>query len=138
MARDTGWTMSQENVEIVRAFFEAALDDPDAGGQDYLADDVEFIPFTRIAGPSQGAVGFMRRIADISDQFEDYQVRPERLQAVGDLVVADLRREARSKRGPGVISDRFAQVFTLRDGKIARIKSVPSFADALKAAELSG
>jgi ketosteroid isomerase-like protein len=129
--------MSQENVEIVRAFFEAALDDPDAGGQVYLADDVEFIPFTRLAGPSRGAPGFMRQIADISDQFENYEVRPERLQEVGDLVVADLRREARSKRGPAVISDRFAQVFTLRDGKITRIKSLPSFDEALKAAVLS-
>ena len=126
--------MSQENVEIVRAFFAAALDQPGAQAQTYLADDVEFIPFTRLAGPTRGPLGFIDQIAEIADQFAEYEVRPERLEAVGNLVVADLRRTAKSKRGPAEISDRFAQVFTLRDGKITRIKSFPSFADALEAA----
>jgi ketosteroid isomerase-like protein len=129
--------MSQENVEIVRAFFAAAIEDPEAGAQAYLAHDVEFIPFTRLASPSRRPLSFLGRISDIADQFEDYEVRPERLAEAGDLVVADLRREARSKRGPAVITDRFAQVFTLHDGKITRIESLPSFAQALEAAGLS-
>jgi ketosteroid isomerase-like protein len=128
--------MSETNIEIVRAFFEAALDDPEDGGRAYLADDVEFLPLSRIAGPSRGPQGFMDRIADISDQFERYDVRPERLQGVGGLVVADLRREGKTRRGPAVISDRFAQVFTLRNGKMTRIRSLPTYAEALEAAGL--
>src|SRR5215210_6695988 len=126
--------MSQTNVEIVRAFFAAAIDDPEAGPQAYLSRDVEFIPFTRLASPSEGALSFLGRISDIADQFEDYEVQPERLADAGDLVIADLRRQARSRRGPALITDQFAQVFTLRDGKITRIQSLPSFAEALEAA----
>jgi ketosteroid isomerase-like protein len=128
--------MSQENVEIVRAFFASALDDPESWGDAYLADDVEFIPLARLTGSSRGSRGFVGRITDIADQFDEYEVRPERLEGAGDLVVADLRREARSKRSPAMITDRFGQIFTLREGKITHIRSVPSFEEALKAAGL--
>src|SRR5262245_721679 len=125
--------MSQENVEIVRAFFAAALDDPKSSGHAYLAEDVVFIPLGRLTGSSEGPRGFVGCITDIADQFDEYEVRPERLQGAGDLVVADLRRETRSKRSPALITDRFAQIFTVREGKITRIRSVPSFVEALEA-----
>jgi len=129
--------MSQENVEIVRAFFEAALDGPEGPVKAYLADDLEFLPFSRMAGPSRGPQGFMALVADMADQFERYEVRPERLHGSGELVAADLRREAKTWRGSALIRDRFAQVLTLRDGKIARIRSFPSYAEALEAVGLS-
>jgi len=128
--------MSQENVEIVRAFLEAALLDPEEAAQSYLAADLEFSPFSHPDGPAQGPGGFMHRVEEISAQFETYDVRPDRLEQVGELVVADLRREARSKRGPAIISDRFSQVFALRDGKVVRIDSFPTFREALEAAQL--
>ena len=126
--------MSHENVEIVSAFFEAALHDPEQRGQSYLADDCEFNPFSHPDGPAQGPGGFMRRVEEIASQFETYEVRPDRLEQVGELVVADLRREAKTKRGPAVIRDRFSQVFTLDGGKIVRVDSFPSFGEALEAA----
>jgi hypothetical protein len=76
----------------------------------------------------------MRRVEEIASQFETYEVRPDRLEQVGELVVADLRREAKTKRGPAVIRDRFSQVFTLDGGKIVRVDSFPSFGEALEAA----
>jgi ketosteroid isomerase-like protein len=51
-------------------------------------------------------------------------------------VVAALRCQARSARSPVPLADRFAQVFTLRDGKIVRIQSYPSFDEALEAVGL--
>jgi hypothetical protein len=51
-------------------------------------------------------------------------------------VIADLRREARTRRGTAVIKDRFSQVFTLQVGMIVRIDSFPSFGEALEAAGL--
>ena len=128
--------MAQENLEIVRAFFEAALQDPDEAAQRYLATDLEFSPFSHPDGPAQGPRGFMQRVDELSAQFETYDVRPDRLEQVGELVVADLRREARSKRGPALIRDRFSQVFSLRDGKVVRIESFPTFREALHAAGL--
>jgi ketosteroid isomerase-like protein len=128
--------MSGENVEIVRAFFEEALLDPQAGGNKSLAEDVEYIPFSRMAAPSRGPAGFLDQIADIADQFEIYEVRAERLEEVGDRVVADLRRRAKTKRGPAVVTDRFAEILTLRDGRIVRIQAFATVEEARKAAGL--
>ena len=125
--------MSQENVEIVAAFFEAATSNEHEA---YLADDVEFVPFTRLAGRSRGPEGFTRQIAEIADQFAEYEVRAEQLRPVGDRVVAALQRRARSTRSPVPLTDRFAQVFTLLDREIVRIQSYPSFSEALEAAGL--
>jgi|SRR5215217_9267673 len=128
--------MPQQNMEMVSAFLDAALRDPEGAAQRYLAADLEFSPFSHPDGPAQGPGGFTHRVEELSDQFETYEVRPDRLEQVGELVVADLRREARSKRGPAVLTDRFAQVFSLRDGKVVRIDSFPSFRAALEAARL--
>jgi ketosteroid isomerase-like protein len=126
--------MSQENVEIVSAFFAAA---PEPAYEAFLADDVEFVPFTRLAGGgSRGPAGFSRQIAEMADQFAEYEVQPEQLRPIGDHVVASLQRRARSPRSPAQITDRFAQIFTVRDGKIVRIQSFPSFGEALEAAGL--
>jgi ketosteroid isomerase-like protein len=122
--------MSQENGEIVRAFF---ADEFDPGR--YLADEAEFIPL--MGDRSRGPRGFLGQITDMADQFEAYEVKPERLREAGDVVVADLRRKATSKRSPALIEDRFAQVFTLREGKVIRIESFPTFEEALEAAGLS-
>ena len=128
--------MSQENVEIVRAFFEAAQRDPQQAAQTFFAPDLEFNPFSHPDGPAQGPGGFMERLEELSGQFETYDVRPDRLEQVGELVIADIQREAQSRRGPAVIRDRFSQVFTLHDGKIVRIDSLPTFGEALRAARL--
>jgi len=128
--------MSQENVEIVSAFLEEALRDPEQRGSGYLAADCEFHPFSHPDGPARGPGGFRSRVAELAAQFETYEVRPHRLEQVGELVVAELRREARSKRGPAMIRDRFSQVFTLHDGKIVRVDSFPTFREALEAVGL--
>jgi ketosteroid isomerase-like protein len=136
MTRDTARAMSEENVEIVRAFFEEALLDPENGGNKYLAEDVEYVPFSRMASPSRGPAGFLDQIADIADQFEIYEVQAERLEEVGGRVVADLRRRAKSKRGPVEVTDRFAEIFTLHDGRIVRIQALPTVEEARKVARL--
>ena len=126
--------MSHENVEIVRAFVEAAGRDPKEGSS-YFADDLEFIR-RHLDGPARGPAGFMSRVEELSSQFETYNVRAERLEQVGELVVADLRREATTKRGPAVIEDRSSQIFTLHDGEIVRVESFSTFDEALEAAGL--
>ena len=129
--------MSQESVEIVSAFLEESLRDPEQRGSSYLAADCEFHPSSHPHGLARGPSGFQDRIAALAAQFETYEVRPHRLEQVGELVVAELRREATSKRGPAMIRDRFSQVFTLHDGKVVRVDSFPTFHEAFKAAVLS-
>jgi len=129
--------MSQENVEVVSAFLEESLRDPEQRGSRYLAGECEFHPFSHPHGPARGPAGFRSRVAELAAQFDTYEVRPDRLEQVGELVVAELRREARSKRGPAMIRDRFSQVFTVHDGKIVRVDSFSTFREAFKAAALS-
>src|SRR5262245_53007002 len=126
--------MSQENVEIVQAFVEAVGRDPRDAAQRWLAADCHYHPFGHPDGPAEGPGGFAHRLGDLSDQFDSYEVRTGRVEQVGELVVAELLREAKSKRGPAVIKDRFSQVFTLRDGKIVRVESFPTFGRAVEAA----
>ena len=122
------------NVEIVTAFFAGG----EHGDEAYLADDVEFVPFRRLAGAGcRGPKSFTRYIRGIAEQFAEYEVVPERLRSAGDQVVVDVRRQARSARSSVPLIDHFAQVLTLRNGKIVRIQAYPSFDTALKAAGLS-
>jgi ketosteroid isomerase-like protein len=119
------------NVEIVTAFFAGG----EHGDEAYLADDVEFVPFRRLAGPGcRGPKAFTRYIRGIAEQFAEYEVSPERIRSAGDRVVVDVRRRARSARSAVPLIDHFAQVLTLRDGKIVRIQAYPSFETALAAA----
>jgi ketosteroid isomerase-like protein len=119
------------NAQIVTAFFAGG----EHGDEAYLADDVEFVPFRRLAGAgSRGPKGFTRYIREIAKQFAEYEVKLDRLRCADDQVVVDVRREARSARCPVPLTDRFAQVLTLRDGKIARIEEYPTFEWALETA----
>ena len=133
--------MSQENVDIVRSFIDEVGATPETAVA-RLADDAELVPrpagLSRlVGGGSQGPAGFARQVAEIADQFAEYEICPEQLRPVGDRVVAALQRRARSARSTAPIRDRFAQVFTLREGMIARIDSYSSFDEALEAAERS-
>jgi len=122
------------NVEIVTAFFAGG----EHGDEAYLADDVEFVPFRRLAGAGcRGPKAFTRYIRGIAEQFAEYEVVPEQLRSAGDQVVVDVRRQARSARSSVALIDHFAQALTLRNGKIVRIQAYPSFDTALKAAGLS-
>ena len=94
-------TMSQRNVQIVSAFFDAAVDVGEAA-EAFLAEDAEFVPFTRLAGSgSRGPEGFTRQITEIADQFAEYEVRPEQLRPAGDHVVAGASTPGQERPQPG-------------------------------------
>jgi len=111
-------------LEIVAAFF----DDPPA----MVAQDVEFMPLTRELAFGRDAV--VRALADIAEQFRDYEVRPAELIPAGeDTVIARLERTGVTHRSDMPITDTFAQVFTVRDGQIVRIESFKTLAEAWNA-----
>ena len=77
-----------------------------------------------------------RALADMMNQFESYQVVPDRIiDAGGDRVIVEHHRTAKSH---GVqIEDRIAHVITVRGGRISRIATFRSLEEALEAAGLS-
>jgi ketosteroid isomerase-like protein len=116
-------------VEIVEEFFASRRT---ADASHLLAPDVEFLPLTREA--TFGPEGFERSLADIADQFRDYDVWPGELVPYGPAtVIAVLNRRGVTHRGDVPIEDRFAQVFTVEDGQITRIQSFKTLEDAQSA-----
>jgi ketosteroid isomerase-like protein len=113
-------------VEIVEEFFASRRT---ADAAHLLAPDVEFLPLTR--EPAFGPEGLERSLADIADQFRDYDVWPGELVPHGpDTVIAVLKRRGVTHRGDVPIEDRFAQVLTVEDGRITRIQSFKTLDDA--------
>jgi ketosteroid isomerase-like protein len=70
---------------------------------------------------------------------EDYAYEMERLNDLGSGAVLAVVREIGRGKGSGVPGERsFAMLYTVIDGKIARITALPSEEDALEAVGLSG
>jgi uncharacterized protein len=117
----------QENVQIVqRLFAEFGRGDIQAI-LEMLADDVEW----RIPGPSdelqtagtwRGREDIRRMFAIVAEEAEFEQFEPREFVARGDQVVALGRWRARYKPTGRSYETEWAMVFTLREGKVARIR----------------
>jgi ketosteroid isomerase-like protein len=127
--------MSQENVEIVRGFYEAFNRGDRDGWVRLLGSDVELFPLT-ISGNKQGVEGVVRVTNEFTSHFASYEVSPEGFHDAGDQIVVVLRRSARSARSPALIEDRFGQLISLRNGRIIRFQSFREVSEALEAAGL--
>jgi uncharacterized protein len=128
--------MSQENVEIVRSYYEAYDREDHDGWKALLASEVEFLPLGLMGGSTSGVDNVARHVSEFTGAFDSYGVSPEAFYDGGDQVVVALHRSARSARSPASIDDQFAQWFSLRDGRIVRIQSFRRVHEALEAAGL--
>jgi uncharacterized protein len=133
--------MSQENVEIVRATY-LALNrrDLDAFLDEYLTDDIDFRAAEGAPddhGPIQGKDALRAFAQDWFDTFDDFRVEPVELIDAGEDVVAVVRVSGRAKLSGVETELTYAELWTLRDGKIARGRQYFTRAEALEAAGLS-
>ena len=133
--------MSQENVEVVRAAFEAW----ERGGLDALSEFWDARIDWRAAegaiddaGPIRGADAMRAYLQDWLDDFDEMRVEPEELIDAGEQVVAVQRISARAKASGIETELRYAVVYTVRDGKIVRGREYWERAQALEAAGLRG
>jgi ketosteroid isomerase-like protein len=128
--------MSQENVELARAFF-VAWNARDAEGVDrMLHPDAKITRLSDRAGfpqPSWGA-NTSEYFSHLDDAWASLTVEIAEFRDSGDSVVA-LGRMCGVGRAGGVEVDRpFATVFTIRAGRFSRVDSFGSWDDALEAA----
>jgi len=130
--------MSQENVEIVKAAYEAFARGGLDRWMDHFTDDVHLRPVEGYFGPLDGKVALRAYFQDWIDTFEGFWMKPvELIDAGADKVVAVERYGGRATLS-GVETDQTeAEVYTLRDGKILRVYEYAHRAEALKAAGLS-
>jgi ketosteroid isomerase-like protein len=129
--------MSQENVESVRGAFErfVATGEPNWDSMDAEVEIHDHdIPD---AGVYRGHEGFLRWLADWSEPWSEFSMKPERWIDAGDRVVVVLRMTAKGK-GSGVeVNRRDAIVYTVRDGKTVRLDYYNNESEALEAVGLS-
>jgi ketosteroid isomerase-like protein len=123
--------MSQENVEIVRRFLSADVDE----ALTYADPGIVWNPIEEL--PTQGHDAVRASLAHWKAEWDDYKVMPEEFVDAGDRVVVTVRLGGRG-RGSGVeIDARFYDVYTLCDGKIVRMDQFTERSEALEVVGLS-
>ena len=131
--------MSQENVEIVRAVIDAFNRGDWEAGLDYAAPDFEF-DLSRAVGPQHGVFKLdqMRRFLDeFAEPWEEVRAEVDEFIEVGEHVVTPLTNYHRGRQGIEV-QVRPCHVWTLREGKVARVCFYRKRHEALEAAGLHG
>ena len=126
--------MSQENVEMVRAGFEAFnRGDFDAMLESYDP-EVEFV--TLLLGNHQGKEALFGLYEENRQAVIGYTLEPEELIDAGDNVIAVARMGGAGRVSQIGLGDRVAFVFTIKDGLVVRQQTFRNKAEALKAAGL--
>jgi uncharacterized protein len=125
--------MSAENIEVVRATYEA-LDKGDLQHiGEGLADEVEWetpesLP---LGGIARGRDAVLGRIAGLLQLWSEFSLEPDEYIDAGERVIA---RGVQRAVGPGGASEsRYLHVFTLRGGKIVRAEYIADTATAMGA-----
>ena len=112
--------MSAENVEVVRAGYQAFKSGDLEGVGNVFADDVEWESPDSLptGGIYRGRDAVLGSFADLSKHWSDFSVDPDEYIDAGDHVVV---RGVQRLTGPGGSAEsRYLHLFTLRNGKIVR------------------
>ena len=130
--------MSQENVEIVKAWYDAF----NRGDWDAMLKDVTpgfEVDFSRADGPWRGVFGLdqIRRFTeDFFETWESVRVDPHEFIEAGDLVVVPGTQHVKGRGGIEVAA-RGAYVWTIRNGALERMVMYQDKEDALEDLGLS-
>jgi ketosteroid isomerase-like protein len=132
--------MSEENVEVVRAAYEAFARDGLDRFLEHFTDDVEY----RVLGPDgdlsplQGQDAVRAWLQDWIDMFDGFwQQLVELIDAGGDTVFTAERFGGRARLSGVEADSPNWTIFTIRDGKIASGHEYATREQALEAAGLS-
>jgi ketosteroid isomerase-like protein len=131
--------MSRENVEIVRAIYDAYDRGDYEAAFEYFHVDIEW--FEPPENPGGGGVyrgheGVRESLGRWIGQWDDYHFELRELTNVGDCVLAEGWQRGRG-RGSGVeVSEETFHVWTLQAGKVVRFRGFRNKAQALEAVGL--
>lgn len=135
--------MAQENQqhrELLRNFYDALnRDDLDAAVR--LCDErVEVYqpPEVVASVPAKGRRDVATYLRGWFESWHAYQAEPEEFVEAGDQVVVMIHLKARGKGSRFEIEERMADVFTVEDGKIMRLRFYVDRDVALESAGVSG
>ena len=133
--------MSKENVELVRAVYEAVVRGWDVGEAERLLDPaVEF--HGTVGGLREGLVsrGLQQLRRDLHEEdlevWEERRLEPEEFIDAGDRVVVFLHEFRRGKGSGVAIEVDTAVIFDVRDGRVVRMQGYMDRNEALQTAGL--
>jgi uncharacterized protein len=131
--------MSQENVEIVRAFINAFNRGGVEAALPFLDPEIEWNTTGIFVEPGtyRGHEGVLRYLGDLAAEFDDVHTEPEELIDADERVVVPVRVSGRGRQSGAAVDLSLTMVVVLRDGMIVHIRNYPVKADALEAAGLS-
>ena len=130
--------MSRENVEIVRGMYEAYNEGDMDAMLAGLSDEIEYVStgvFPGLEPVYEGHEGWRRFWREFRGTWDSLTIRVDELHDCGDRVAAVFTFDARGRDGVRV-NQRFANVFTIRSGRVYRIEAFADPADALEAVGL--
>jgi len=131
--------MSQENVERSYRVFDAFNRGDVEAARALLDEDVEVI--SRLVpigeGRYRGHDGFLRWQQNLRDVFPDWHAEPVEVHDVGDFTMGLVRIRGHGDESGAPVDQVIWQVGEWRNGKLVRLSSHDSEAEALEAAGLS-
>jgi ketosteroid isomerase-like protein len=134
--------MSKDNVELVKSAFDAWNRGEIEAFAEHAAEDVAWL---EVSGRPEG--GFSERLGrdrmrqsleTLFEAWESYHIEVERIEDVGDRVVAIVREVARGRASGMEIEGRWGYLITLEDRQIVRIEAYRDAAVALQKAGPGG
>jgi ketosteroid isomerase-like protein len=128
--------MSQEQVEVVREHIDAYRRQDVSVALSFM-DPHAVLDMNRIDGsdPSHGHEAIDRAVTRYVGAFDDYAYEVERLTDLGSgALLAVVTETGRGKGSGAPVNRSYAVLYTVIDGKIARITQFRSEQDALEAA----
>jgi len=131
--------MSRENVEIVRGIWEADRQRDARAVRVAYAPEVEWEDTTGLWGDwgtARGPDGIQAAWRRWYEAFEDVRFEWDEVTDAGDDVVVTYRAHARGRGSGAVVDQAFTLLWTLRAGKVVRIRAYADRAEALGAAGL--
>jgi ketosteroid isomerase-like protein len=126
--------MSQENVEIVRQVLDA-FNRGDWDAATRLAHpEFELRTADRVVNPGtyRGPENVRRFFEDMFEPFEEVVVEPEEFFDRGDQIVAFVLIRLRPTGSNAVVENRIGHLWTMREGKAARVQVFPRREEALE------
>jgi ketosteroid isomerase-like protein len=134
--------MSQENLELLRRAYEHVAKTGELLAETMTPDVVwDTTTVSSVGLNLKRCVGFdeaNRWLAEWTEAFENWTLEVEEVVDAGDQVVAVVRQHAKAKHGGPEVESRFAQLWTFRDGLIARMEMYADRAKAVEALEPIG
>src|SRR5207302_5816303 len=114
--------MTTQNVEVVRALYDAWAREGFPGPTGLLDPEIEYVnPEGAVEpGTRHGIDEFARAVEKVFEGWATWRMEPERFESIGNQVAVVLRYTARGRSSGVEVEGRESALWTLRDGRVIR------------------